>query len=149
MSACYVYYGWKFYLKRFGCVKGDISKKTKNKLKYTLMINKVVFCRTQEKRALNYLKDFLGDLCSIQRFIGKNIFVYNGTRYIQRKVRDQLHTKGCKTAVLISYWDKVFGMVQARATELKDKATNELCRQICLIPPIIRYYVLRMYADKC
>ena len=54
--------------------------------------------------------------------------------YIQKRVKDQGITRGCKVEVLVNYWNKLYGKIQWKATCLKDKEITELCKYIAMVP---------------
>ena len=46
---------------------------------------------------------------------------YKQITYMQKRMRDQLTTRGSKVEVLVNYWDKTFGKLQLRASKTKDE----------------------------
>ena len=49
----------------------------------------------------------------------------------------------------MNYWDKMFGELQVRATQLGDRQGNALARALILVPKKVRWTVLREYVDRC
>jgi len=68
---------------------------------------------------------------------------------MQRRIRDQFCARDAKAEILVNGWDKLCGHLQTRASELKDKGGNELCRALYVVPKDVRWAVLRAYVDKC
>ena len=58
-------------------------------------------------------------------------------------------TKMSKVEILDTYWDKILGQIQIKATKLKDKNMTELCKRIMLIPSNIRTTILTKYIIAC
>jgi len=49
----------------------------------------------------------------------------------------------------MNYWDKLFSLVQSRATHLKDERTNRICRKLVSVPANVKYEALKKYVSKC
>ena len=64
---------------------------------------------------------------------------------IKKVLRDKVATKLSKIEVLCNYWDKMIGIIQNRATALKDKQMTEVCQQILLIPKSDKHAILEKY----
>ena len=58
-------------------------------------------------------------------------------------------TKMSKIEVLESYWDKMIGVVQHRATALKDKKMTDVCKEILLVPHDVKHEILELYLRQC
>ena len=96
-----------------------------------------------EPRAIAKLKVFLIDNVYNESAKIKVREFYGNITYMQRRIRDQFHKKDAKTEILVNYWDKMFGQIQTRAIELKDKVGNDLSRGLILVPKEVRWAVLR------
>jgi len=102
-----------------------------------------------EPRAIAMLKIFLIDNYQNENAKIKVREFYKNITYMQRKIRDQFCTRDAKAEILCNYWDKLFGQLQTRASELKDKIGNDLCRNLIVVNKDVRWAVLRAYVDKC
>jgi len=102
-----------------------------------------------EPRALAKLKVFLIDNYQNENAKIKVREFYDNITYMQRRIRDQFCARDAKAEILVNYWDKLFGQLQTRASELKDKCGNDLCRNLIVVPKEVRWAVLRAYVDRC
>ena len=54
--------------------------------------------------------------------------------FMQKRIRGNFCIAKAKTEVLVNYWDKMYGLLQTRASKLKDKEANDLCLNILKVP---------------
>ena len=54
-----------------------------------------------------------------------------------------------KVDVLDTYWDKILGQFQMKATKLKDKYMTEVCKRIIMVPKNVRITCLTKYVLAC
>jgi len=102
-----------------------------------------------EPRAIAKLKFFLIDNYQNENAKIKVREFYKNITYMQKRIRDQFLKKDAKAEILVNYWDKLFGLLQIRASELNDKCGKDLCRNLIVVPKEVRWAVLRSYVDRC
>jgi len=102
-----------------------------------------------EPRAIAKLKVFLIDNYQNENAKIKVREFYKNITYMQKRIRDQFLKKDAKAEILVNYWDKLFGLLQIRASELNDKCGKDLCRNLIVVPKEVRWAVLRSYVDRC
>ena len=67
------------------------------------------------------LKAFAKDLLQIEKLLSAGRQYYKTQLYIQTRIVGKLGSKYGKVEVMINYWDKLYGQVMTRASQLKDK----------------------------
>ena len=95
------------------------------------------------------MKEFLDDRWHLAELFRTHLRFYQTISYIQKIFRAQLHTRNAKVEVLSNYWEKFIINLQLKATELNDKKCNELCRQILLVPEVVKQEVLTQWVKGC
>jgi len=95
------------------------------------------------------LKAFLVDYLYNCTAKVKVVEFFHSIEYMQDRIRDQLVKKDAKAEILMNYWDKMFGTLQTRASQLGDRQGNDLARKLILVPKEVRWTVLREYVDRC
>ena len=101
------------------------------------------------RQAIRIIDDFIQDNVmpdltaqKIKDFIVKLNFIY-------KKMQRQILQKQGKVDVLLTYWDKMTGMLQQQASKIKDKNTVNLLRKIIMVPLNVKTYVFHQYVIQC
>ena len=73
-----------------------------------------------EQRSYDILKPFLQQNIDLEKIRITVRNFYKQIEYMQKRMRAELQTKGEKIEVLKNYWDLLFGMLQSKASKIKD-----------------------------
>lgn len=85
-----------------------------------------------------------------ERALGMKVLAcHTQIRFIQRRFRLNRLALEARVEVLINYWHKLNGQLQARAMKLEDERTRELLTKIILVPQDIQRAVLSKFVQKC
>ena len=140
---------WRKRSKKWCAEPDDYTELYRNRCRRTYTTATPSMFWSFEPRAIAKLKIFLIDNVYNESAKIKVREFYGNITYMQRRIRDQFFKKDAKTEILVNYWDKMFGQIQTRAIELKDKVGNDLSRGLILVPKEVRWAVLRQYVDRC
>ena len=64
-------------------------------------------------------------------------------------MRARFVTKHSKVQVLVSFWDKMIGIIQMKATKTNDSEIKKLSKDLILIPRDVQYAALKQYLKQC
>lgn len=64
-------------------------------------------------------------------------------------MNDRIATKYAKVDVLMTYWDKLYGQMQLKATATNDTKAKETLKEIALVPTSVKRKLFTFYVKKC
>ena len=140
---------WRKRSKRWCAQPNDYTELYRNRSRRSMSIAVNGLMPLFEPRAIAKLKVFLIDNYQNENAKIKVREFYKNITYMQKRIRDQFLKKDAKAEILVNYWDKLFGLLQIRASELNDKCGKDLCRNLIVVPKEVRWAVLRSYVDRC
>ena len=143
------YCTWKRRLKKFGASSGNVAPIHKNSFRHLSTCFTATKIDTIEQRALLSLKEFLLDNMNKENLRIKLRTLYKKISFMQRKMRARFQTKGAKVEVLITYWDKIYGQSQLKASKTKDTEVTEMLMKLNTVPQAVRYECFWQYIRKC
>ena len=129
-------------IKRRGSCFDDILK---NRLRYSLTLG----TRDHSREALFVLKDFLLASCGNLQLREDSVKLMNNMIFMQTRIKNKLETKFPKIEVLLTFWDKMVGIIQKQAFNLKDDETLKMIGLIIQVPMDVKKAVLKTYLIKC
>ena len=115
------YCTWKRRLKKLGATLGNVGPIHQNKFRHLSTCFTATKMDVIEQRALKTLKEFLIDNIQKERLRIQLRTFYKKITFMQSRIRARFQTKGAKVEVLLTYWDKIYGYTQAKASKTNDK----------------------------
>ena len=68
---------------------------------------------------------------------------------MQRRLRQQLSKKRAKTNVLLTFWDKLFGILMSEAIAKSDEKLKKVLHDVVVVPSEVKDSLLGHWIIKC
>ena len=123
-----IYFVWKHQMRCYRCRPGSVVEKHTYYARDALSLVSTPIHDRAFAFSQTCFKAFLTGTGRLHELTTNVRAVHERLFQMQRRLKQKLETRECKTEVLMNYWDKLIGQIAKRAFETGDEKVNLLIR---------------------